>query len=569
MILFRQNRKQLYHYIITWTLLFLFARPVTAALHEQLSIDAKAISLSNTVTSSPPGIMSIHYNPAGLSQLKEGKQFVCTFTGMHVEIKGDFQSDPAFKGFLDGVYEDDPLNGASGKTTDFYGRYPFFGEIQLPDGNVVIPASFGFSYKKPDSRWTFANGFYAPYFLGYSHKDKNDPQQYGGKSLYIEHIIYLSPSLSYEFSDFFSAGISIGLGQSYMGSEFSVRSPNNLSKILTDPEATGDILGETIPPPLSDLAPWFGGGLSPYESLGSIKFIAKDNFTPSTNIGILWEPGNHFAFGACYQSEVKAKMRGQYYITYSDAFQNIVNWLGSGDDTAHLAEQLNLPESPLAKEKGNCSMEFIFPARLQIGVTFRPFKTIKIMSDLHWTEGSSNKSFTIHFDRNIQMLQFLNLPGTSNNARELTFTQHMKDTIHFSYGLELLPFSGFSFRCGYEKRVSSMANSYYSLLLPIPDLDIYGAGCGISMKNGIRIDFAGSYMINNRYKVPSNTSKQLNSTDFTDVIYNPYAGLDYEQSTKLYELSVTITMPTQKVSSGIGSISNFIRQLIKKSPVQN
>ncbi|HEY5513626.1 MAG TPA: hypothetical protein VIK40_08285, partial [Geomonas sp.] len=39
------------------------------AFHEQLAVDPRAISLANNVTADPPGLMSIHYNPAGLSLL--------------------------------------------------------------------------------------------------------------------------------------------------------------------------------------------------------------------------------------------------------------------------------------------------------------------------------------------------------------------------------------------------------------------------------------------------------------------------------------------------------------------
>src|SRR5690606_36495113 len=51
--------------------------PVTcpAAIVENLTMgNAKALSLGNAVTADPPGLDSIHYNPAGLARL-DGRQY--------------------------------------------------------------------------------------------------------------------------------------------------------------------------------------------------------------------------------------------------------------------------------------------------------------------------------------------------------------------------------------------------------------------------------------------------------------------------------------------------------------
>ena len=126
---------------------------VYASLSEQIAIDAKAIALSNTVTSSPPGIMSIHYNPAGLSQLHDGKQFTTTLAAMLLEISGKFEQDPDFEGFLGGTYNEDPVDGKSGTTSDLRLRAPFIDEIDIPGGAIAAPIAFGFSYRKDNSRW--------------------------------------------------------------------------------------------------------------------------------------------------------------------------------------------------------------------------------------------------------------------------------------------------------------------------------------------------------------------------------------------------------------------------------
>lgn len=40
-----------------------------AQLGQNLSVDMKALSMGNAVTADPPGINSIHFNPAGLSRI--------------------------------------------------------------------------------------------------------------------------------------------------------------------------------------------------------------------------------------------------------------------------------------------------------------------------------------------------------------------------------------------------------------------------------------------------------------------------------------------------------------------
>ena len=539
--------------------LVILCAPLTlyASLSEQIAIDAKAIALSNTVTSSPPGIMSIHYNPAGLSQMDEGKQFTTTVAAMLLEITGRFEQDPDFEGFLGGTYNEDPVDGKSGTTSDLRLRAPFIDEIDIPGGAIAAPIAFGFSYRKENSRWTFANGFYAPYVGGFAHNDENDPLRFGGKALYIQHFIYLSPSASYQFSDEFSAGISIGIGQSAMGVELDMRAPNELVALTKE---LGDTSGNINIPIISQLvapAPWFGGGIGPYEEMAKLKLKGRDDFTPSYNLGLLWEPSKWLSLGACYQSEVKAKMRGEYTVALGQNFQNVIDWLGSSPSTLVMAQILGLPTVSRAYEEGYCTMQFVFPQRFQAGITLRPFKFLKLMTDVHWTEGSANKVLSIDFDQNMQVFQFIRILGYSGGSRSMVAELNTKDSLHFSYALELQPLDWLFLRCGYEARESSVRDDFFSLLAPFPDLDIYGAGMGIRLKNGLSLDLAASYVCNTGYTVPNNSSKQMNSTTFTDIIYNPYAGLNYEQDIEIFELGMTLTMPLGLMQKGVDRMTDM------------
>ena len=40
-----------------------------AQLGQNLSVDIRALSMGNAVTADPPGVSSIHFNPAGLTRI--------------------------------------------------------------------------------------------------------------------------------------------------------------------------------------------------------------------------------------------------------------------------------------------------------------------------------------------------------------------------------------------------------------------------------------------------------------------------------------------------------------------
>jgi len=47
--------------------------------------------------------------------------------------------------------------------------------------------------------------------------------------------------------------------------------------------------------------------------------------------------------------------------------------------------------------------------------------------------------------------------------------------------------------------------------------------------------------------IPNNGSHNLNSTDFTEPIYNPFSDLDYEQETTIYLFSLKVSTPTRVI----------------------
>ena len=83
-------------------LLWLITANANAVITDNLTIgNAKALALGHAVTADPPGIDSIHYNPAGLVRLK-GRQAELKFVAgqLGVELKFDNAYTPSWSAKL-------------------------------------------------------------------------------------------------------------------------------------------------------------------------------------------------------------------------------------------------------------------------------------------------------------------------------------------------------------------------------------------------------------------------------------------------------------------------------------
>ena len=104
---------------------FVFA--VHAAFHEQLVVDAKAISLANAVSADPPEIMSIHYNPAGLSNLPEGGYCNIGFTTAFIEKTSKFKTNPTYDPEVEEL-KYDPIDGTESTSNTSRMYVPIYGD---------------------------------------------------------------------------------------------------------------------------------------------------------------------------------------------------------------------------------------------------------------------------------------------------------------------------------------------------------------------------------------------------------------------------------------------------------
>ncbi len=541
-------------------LAFIF-KPVIlqASMHEQLIIDTRAMALGNAVTADPPDIMSIHYNPAGLSKIAEDSRVSISVSGISIKMESRFKTNAEWENFLPGDYQD-PLADTSGEVTGIVAYIPIYDDTITLPSSVLMPTSGGISHRSPGSKWTFALGLYSPLVGGFAREGDDNPLRYGVSEVYWQHLI-VSPSVSYKLSPTMSLGLAVGIGSSAMGMYTDTRLPNHLVAIT-------DILGDATEglaiPPITDLTlppPWFGGGIHPYQSIASLDLSGTDNFAPSFNLGFLWDPSDWLSFGIVYHSEINQEMSGNYNMSYSDDFQDTVEWLGSSPLLLITSAILGLPTNPVASQTGAFTTDMTIPQMVQGGIRVKPFKFLSILCDLNWAQWSARTEDRMVFDQDMQALQFATLLGYQEGARDFVLKRNLEDSLNFGIGLEITPLDWLTLRLGYEKRLSSVSPEYFDTIWNFPDWDCYSAGLGIGFKNGLTIDLAASYLKSDTVGINVNESAHMNNTEFTNVIYNPYAGLDYEQNFDIYLIGIKLSAPTSLLSETAEAIFEKIGNL--------
>jgi long-subunit fatty acid transport protein len=528
------------------TCLFLHLPQAKAAFNESMAIDTKAISLANNVTADPPGIASIHYNPAGLSLMGDGTYISLGLIPALLVKSGKFTADTDHVGFHDynGDKLEDPIAGKEGKTST--------GRMYIPILDDTAPAVvgpiFGVSHRTPGSKWTFGYTNYAQYGGGWEY-GKDDPSIYGTRAAYIQHLVYAAPGVSYRINNNLSIGASFGVGQTAMGVEITMRGPNeivNLTRILGD--ATKDmanpIFDVTVPMPL------FGGGIGVYDHIGDISLTLRDDFSPSYNLGVLWDPFDWITFGLCYQSAIEANLSGTFSLKYSEDWQRMVAWSGSTAVMQIASIIFDLPYTATGEQTGTVSTTIKFPQIINFGIKLNPIKRLSLLAELHWAEWSAIKDNNLKFDQKIQFLQLSKFMGYTDGDWNMVVKREFKDTLNWGVGAEYQLLDWLQLRAGYENRTSSTVDDYYDLMYALPSMDYFGAGMGIKWGN-IDIDLALGYMVSKKHLIAAGSSKNMNSYTLGEGINTSYRGLIYDEKMNVYMASLKATMPLDMITDPI------------------
>lgn len=519
----------------------LLAGSASAQLATNIAVDVKAMSMAHAVTADPPGIMAIHFNPAGLGKLR-GRRMDLQFLGVDFALNSEFSAPPDYNvfGFSDDpvVCADAPNDGAdfcrefrTGQSSvEGISLYiPILNDaVDLPPGPLIAGPLPSFAIRPAGSKFTFATATYLPMAAGLYRAD-DDPGNFMGKRMALERITYLSPSVGFQASESLYLGASIGLSYQAVLLETDFRAPNELLGFAR-------IIDESICAPFkgeSNIALdiiLFGicrpnEGLGPFKNLASLEVAMDQRLSPSYNLGVLWEPTDWFAFGATWHSEADVNMKGDFVVNYSNATQQTINGIGGSPTGAIALAVLGIPSSVGPSESGLISMDLTMPAHFQTGIKIRALERWQFNVDAVWVDYDQWDAFNFSFDKATAVTALARLFSPGSTPTKLAFPLGFQSTWNLAFGVQYDLTGRLQLRGGYEPRASAIPDDRRNPMVPINEAQYFSLGLGYKWDKDTDIDLAIA-TVRSRDNIPANTSCMANCEGIDNIVYNPYAGLD-------------------------------------------
>ncbi|EAT10835.1 aromatic hydrocarbon degradation protein [Bermanella marisrubri] len=534
---------------IAFSVLVVLTGKAHAQLGQSMLIDPKALSLGNAVTADPPGINSIHYNPAGLTKL-DGRQISVSLLNVVLKSSASFDIPEGYgvdengnetNELLD--FRDDPVVGQDGEA--IAGAYiPHVGIFPLHLPVLALPNG-GISINPPGSKFTFATAAYMPMVAGFVKEGTDHPGRYQAKELALQRLTYLSPSFGYKVNDEFSVGASFLLSHQGFAIEQDARGVNILmaaTELLQDAFGCAETGGGGNDP----LVPFIslcGGRVGPYRDIGTLTMKLENSMSTSYNLGMLWEPTDWFAWGASYQSEAKDQLSGDFEMEYSREFAGFFSQFRSSIFGAIIGAMFQLPTGT-PKETGYVTTEFTYPQHFQTGIKLRFFDRLQINVDAGWTDYDEWDYFYFEFDRQLDFLNAAKIlaPGEVTGSTLKQFLNY-ESVWSYGFGLEYQLSSRLTARLGYEPRQTSIPDNRRNVMAPLGFAEMYGVGFGYRWDLDTEIDLSLSFLKSEEYIYADDPSGSLNQDCLTCIVANPYAGLDVK--TELSVAAAGITFRTK------------------------
>jgi long-subunit fatty acid transport protein len=510
-----------------------------AALTDNLGTSVKAMSMGNAVTADPPGIDSIHFNPAGLARL-EGNVKQDNIFAASVRNSNKFTQP---EGFDIGGWTNDPLNGSSSSGTQQRLYIPGLGvtKFKLP---FAAAAGMGFSFNKPGSPWTFATAVYVPQAVGIDRSsDPTDPGRFDGRTVVMQRLVYLSPSVAYKVNETLRVGLAVPIAHQSFYLDTDMRFPNKLLGIIGKLQDAW--CGDSGNPLDAFGFGLCGGGsegrLRPFKKAGSMQFDMTAPVDPTYNLGVLWEPKPWFAAGAVYQGGTKTTLTGTFNFNADPMLPKFVQGMYSSLLGPVVAAMFGFPTYIPDSQSGHATMKLPYPEHIQAGIKLKPFDWLQFNMDANYTNWARWNKLEIQFDRQVELLKMARIFGQADPSK-LVIPRGYKDPMHYGFGMEVGLTKAFKLRFGYEPRHTSVPNSALDLIAPLPDITIRSVGFGYETPSGMKVDGALSFA-SAKYNIKADSSCNLNCSNFFNLIYNPYAGLDVSGTTTVRYGGVSITKP--------------------------
>ena len=504
---------------------------------------SKAMALGNAVTADTPGVFAIQYNPAGLAKL-DGRQFQLNVANVYMDIDADFIAPPDYNIFgIDGLEIDpttgkqrDPVANSHSHTNRVAVYLPGFGIQGLPAGPGVLP-TMGFSIKPPGSKLTFGNAFYIPMPVGFVRK-KNDPGRYQGAAAAMQRVTYLSPTVAYEINDEWSVGAGVQFSHQSVAADQWMRAPNMLLGVA---EILQDAFNcESGNEPLAPFIALCGGNVGPWDDVGAMSLDLQETLSPTYSLGVMWEPTDWFSWGASYYSHSDMKLKGTFELNYTKDWSGFWQSFNSSIIGAISAAILSLP-SGAPREAGNVSMNLTYPQHFKSGISLKVHPKLTMNVDVGYYDWSTFDALNLKFDRNLEFLgaaRILSPDNATNNSLKLPL--NWTDEWNVGIGLIHHVTPRLDLRFGADIRDSITPDDQRSLLGVFGDAIMWGAGFGYQWDRDTVLDAHISYM-QSIEQIPANGSCNLNCDNLTNIIYNPYAGLDVKTSVRFASLGFSFT----------------------------
>ena len=539
-----------------WIVLFCIHVEAQGAIVENLTMgNAKALSLGNAVTADPPGVDSIHYNPAGLAKLR-GRQYNLKVLAASMTFGVEFGGhDEATQQLIDyNGYVDESAYTKS-ETSTIGLRVPFVeGITEWPAPVLVLPMG-GAAYHDDKTGITYGTAVYAPMAAGYV-RDEDDPARFMGEYLSLAKITYFSPSLGVQLTDSFAVGASLGFSWQGVTAATQIRVPN--LALAFGENITRQFQQQGLCPADSDPNPYINfcgtdryseNRLGPYTDVARLEFDVESALVPNFNIGFLWDVTEWFTLGAVYQFESVGKLDGYYRLTYNEEWVNFFDGFSNSGLYDAVTSIVYFPngqaDSPHGRgiEYGEAKIEVTTPAHFSIGMSMQVTPKWKVNIDAKWTDWAVWDGLRVDFDKPLDFTKLARLVSPYAEPDNLTIPRHYESVWNWAFGVEYQYNNNLALRFGYEPRKASIPNDKQDVLLPLGDGELYGFGLEYKMPGDKLIELAIGYMTADA-SVAAGESSNANSTDhFNNFIYNPYAGTDFSSYTDAYLVEFSIHAP--------------------------
>ena len=529
-----------------------------AQLLNNLSIgNPKALGLAHAVTADPPGIDSIHFNPAGLTQIQTRQANVKllvakvdlesrfgepilpdyatkeAYYSVNEQCKADYPLDGgSTQADIDSAYSQcwglDPVANTTTSTGDPIVMVPFLGVNSSP---ILAFPSGGAAFPLENKNMVVGSAVYVPEGIGLT-REEDGSGAFQGQEVALSRITYFSPTIAIRFSDEFSAGV--GLNFSYQGMYIATkfRAPTLTLGFLRD---LNNIQGSPLP------AINFG----PYDTVGLLTMEMEDYLSVGFNFGLLWEPKPWLSLGFVYHSEGKSNLKGDYSMENTDEFYETVQGLSQDVLVSNLILLLKGARLNAEKvEKGDVELEYIVPQNIALGASIRVVPSLKLNLDVKWVDYSVWDSLDFKFSQNNDFLSFGTAISTAagydlTTPSSMVITRDYQDTWSVAVGLEYELNDRLVLRAGYEPRTSAIPDDRTDLIFPIGDADLYSVGIGWQYDRITRFDAAFAYLYSHT-STPACGSENANSCAEGNVVYNPYFATPFENEVNGYLIAFSM-----------------------------